>query len=542
MVDRVAESTARAAETSRPARQAGTAALAGVRTVELAALVAIVVVAVGTRFVDLATRGMWDADQGHDMLVLRALVTDGVIPLLGPPTSIGAFHHGVLYYYLLAPAAALSGADPLGVVAAIALAGVAAVLVTWWLARSIGGPVAGVVAALLMAVSSAAIEESTFIWNPNLIALSSAIAFAAAWRAWTTGRARWWVVAAAAQVVTMHCHVLGSVLLVPLAALLVADWRRRRAGDLGRRRIAAAALAGVVLVALSYVPLAISEFQTGFAESRAAAAFLAGGGPSAAQPLPVRLVVVGLRVLAWPLTGLVTAAPVAAVLAAVAVVALLAWRATTGSPAERFVARWFAATLAWSIIALTVAASTLATVVPGLPNDHYHAFLDPIVFVTIGLAASAAWRSRQPVARVAAAAGVVAVIAFNVMIWPPRVAPDGGYPRAELAARRVVDRLGDRPYLLYGLPAIKRPDAYGFPLTRLEHPPALTDGMGLSELPMVIACDALFEDAIGAACGGPAEDGALATLAPGVRRTLIDRFDASSRTSISIYSSASDSP
>ena len=115
---------------------------------------------------------------------------DGVIPLLGPPTSIGDFHHGALYYFLLAPAAALSGGDsPLAVIARDRAGGIAAVGVTWWLARSIGGPVAGLVAGLLMAVSATAVEESTFIWNPNLIALSSAIALAAAWRAWTTRRA-----------------------------------------------------------------------------------------------------------------------------------------------------------------------------------------------------------------------------------------------------------------------------------------------------------------------------------------------------------------
>ena len=80
---------------------------------------------------------------------LRALVRDGVVPLLGPPTSIGDVHHGALYYYLLAPAALLTGGDsPLAVVALIALAGIAAVGVTWWLARSIGGPVAGFVAGL----------------------------------------------------------------------------------------------------------------------------------------------------------------------------------------------------------------------------------------------------------------------------------------------------------------------------------------------------------------------------------------------------------
>src|SRR5205085_1081852 len=146
------------------------------------------------------------ADQGHDMLVLRAFVLDGQIPLLGPPTSIGDFHHGVLYYVVLAPVAFLSRADPVAVETFIALGGVVAVAITGWLARSIAGPLAGLIAALLLAVSASAVEESIFIWNPNLIALSSSVALAAAWRAWTSGRARWWLLAGAAAVVTMHCH------------------------------------------------------------------------------------------------------------------------------------------------------------------------------------------------------------------------------------------------------------------------------------------------------------------------------------------------
>ena len=78
-------------------------------------IVGIVAVAAILRLVNLSTRGTWDADQGHDMLVLRDLIQRGQVPLLGPPTSIGDFHHGVLYYFLLAPAAALSGTDPTGV-------------------------------------------------------------------------------------------------------------------------------------------------------------------------------------------------------------------------------------------------------------------------------------------------------------------------------------------------------------------------------------------------------------------------------------------
>ena len=159
-------------------------------------LPALVALAAFMRFPTLATRGTWEADQGHDMLTLRALVQDGIVPLLGPPTSIGDVHHGAWYYYLLSPAAKLTGGDsPLAVVALIALAGVAAVVVVWWLARQIGGPLAGAVAGLVAALSAAAIDESTFIWNPNLIALSSAVALAGTWRAWNGGDRRWWLLA-----------------------------------------------------------------------------------------------------------------------------------------------------------------------------------------------------------------------------------------------------------------------------------------------------------------------------------------------------------
>jgi 4-amino-4-deoxy-L-arabinose transferase-like glycosyltransferase len=497
-------------------------------------LVGLVLVAAALRFVNLATRGTWDADQGHDMLVLRALVGAGELPLLGPPTSIGDFHHGVLYYYLLAPAAALTGADPLGVVAAIALAGVAAVAVTWWLARSIGGPVAGAIAGLLMAVSASAVDESTFIWNPNLIALSSSIALAAAWRARTGGRAAWWVVAGLGVVVTMHCHVLGSVLLPPVAGLWVADVSRRFPGAMRSARLRAGMLALVLLI-VSYVPLAIHELGNDFSEARAALEFVAGGGESSAMALPVRLLVVGLRVLAWPLTGLVTEAPIAALLAAALVIGLLAWRAVAGVGPERTAARWFAATLTWTILALTVAASGLATVIPGLPNDHYHAFADPIVFAVVGLGAAALARWRPAGTSVAvgsvAAAGLVAIlVVFNLLRQPPAVVADGGWPAAREAAARVM-AVGPSPISLASLPSFKSADAMRFPLVAAGANvlPGSAEPAAQPAAMHVVLCDALFEAAIGAPCGGPAEDALAGNL------ELLDRFEAAPGRWVSVY-------
>ncbi len=464
------------------------------RQIDLAVLLGLLAFAFMLRVPSLATRGTWDADQGHDMLVLRALVRDGIVPLLGPPTSIGDVHHGALYYYLLAPAAFLTGGDsPYAVTLEIALAGVAAVGVTWWLARSVAGSLAGFVAGLLMAVSASAIEESTFIWNPNLIALSSAIALAGAWRAWTTRRARWWLLAAAGTAMTMQCHVLGITLLPIVGALLIADARRRGPGR-ERRLVLGAGVAGLGLIALTYVPLVVHELTSDFSETNAALAWISSGGEPSDLALPVRLLIVLTRVITWPLTGLLTDAPMAALLALALVVSVIVWRWRSQDASERVAVRWLGLGSFWTAGFLTFAASGLARVVPGLPNDHYHAFADPMVFVLLGIGAAAAASTAGSVmsarkvalgGRVGAAdaeappppaistalavvvgVALVALVGWNLLNSPPAVAFDGGFPAADAAAARILAATPDRSISIRSIPTFKPADTYTYPVVR----------------------------------------------------------------------------
>jgi len=498
---------------------------------------ALVALAALVRLPFLGARGSWDADQGHDMLVLRAFV-DGVVPLLGPPTSIGDFHHGALYYDLLAPAALLSAADPTAVVLEIAVAGIAAVAVTWWLARAIGGPIAAVVAGLLMVVSPSAIETSTFIWNPNLIPLGAAIAYAAAWRARSTGGVRWWTVAVVAAGVVMQLHVLGVVFLIAILGVVVVAARR-----VDGRRVLLAAAVGLALVAVSYVPLLVHELRTDWSETRNVLAFLAGGRdePSALDPAQ-RLLFTTLRAIGWPLVGLITDVPYAAIGAVSVTVALAIWRARVAHGDERFVARWFGFTLLWAIVALTAIAPSLATVIEGLPNDHYHAFLDPAVFVLVGLGTAALIGPRQDSAAAAVVlpridrtarwltiAGLALLVAVDVGQWPPLEATDGGWPRARDAAEEILATTGDRSIALAGLPVFKTTEGVEFPLRQLG---GVIDAEG-SAGALVVVCDRLFERVIGARCGGPAEERIVRTSERFVE--LAERFDLSARTSISIY-------
>jgi hypothetical protein len=528
-------------------------------------LVGLLALAAVLRLPSLATRGTWDGDQGHDMLVLRALVRDGIIPLLGPPTSIGDVHHGAWYYYLLSPAAFLTRGDsPLAVVAEIAVAGIAAVGVVWWLARAVAGSAAGAAAGLLLAVSAAAIDESTFIWNPNLIALSSAIALAATWRAWTGGRPWWWIVATIGLVVTMQCHVLGIALLPVVAVPFALDARRRPLGG---------ALAGsAIVLGLTFLPLVVNELTTGASEVNAALAYLRGGGDGSTLALPIRFLVVGIRVVSWPLVGLITDALIPALLATVGVVAIVAWawrprvardaRAGAEAIGARVLgatsdgsraARWLGSGLLWTTVVLTVAAPSLASVVPGLPNDHYHAFADPMVVVIVGLGFAMAIRGglRRP-AGVVAMATLAVLVGWNLAHLPPWTQPDGGYPAGQAAGDRAdaalsivsVDR--ESAVLVRSLPDFKSTEAMAYPLARLgrafvaETPTgvapgsvdvATVDGYG----GLVLLCDDRFAQPIGAACGGPAE----ATVTPDAGGSawgpLVDRFQAAPGRFVSVY-------
>lgn len=521
-------------------------------------LLAVTAVAALLRLPGIDARGAFDSDQGHDMATLVAFTRDGIVPLLGPKTSVGDFHHGAFYYFLLAPAAAISGGDPVAVTIFIALLGIGAVALTWWLARAIGGPLAGMIAGALLALSPAAIEESTFIWNPNPIGFFAVLALAAAWKAHSgvvaaiaspRVAAAWWAVAIGAAGAVTQLHVLGVVFLIAIGVLALFDLRRSRA-------VLGGIAGGAAIVAVLFLPLLAHELQTGFQETRLVVEYVRGGSGEVIAGGPVSAIAFTLlRIIGWPLMGLITDVPALAAILVVVVVALTAFGLLRARGAEATGLRWLVGILAWSTLALAFVAPSLQRVVPGLPNDHYHAFVDPIVVILIGVPAAGflsraldAWRStRRPstgIAIIAIMADLMALVAVTVIRTPPAVDPNGGWPAMRDAGVRVAAIAAGRPVFLYGLPGFKLPDAGGFPIEFAggevaDH--SGTNGIPSEAGPIVIVCDRLFATAISLPCGGPAEDAYLAKLTEsgsgpgGIPPRVVERFDASPRTSVSIY-------
>ena len=495
-------------------------------------LTLILAAAAALRLVGLPGRGEWDDDQGDEMLTMLHWVRDGQLPDLGPLGSFGTAHHGVGYYWLLAPGAYLTDANPVAAAATLALIGVAGVAACWWLGTTVGGPIAGHVAGLLMAVSPSAIAASTFVWNSNVVGPASALATAAAWHAWRTRQPSWWLVAAVGLALMLHGHLLAGLAVPPLVALMVADAFRREAGE--RRRLLVFLLGAGSIVAITYLPLLVHELRHDFSETRAIVEYLFHG-TGRALPEPTgsalsALPVIAWRVLAWPVSGFVQAAPLAGfpALFVVAVAIALAVFGTSG--VARQFSRWAAATTVWAIVALTVVSPSLGVITPGLPNDQYHAWLGPILIATVGVAAAQLWCTGALAGRVTSVVIAAACATLGLLAMPPTSTSGGGWPGAVTQAERIRALTGDQPVAVTGV--AKPGTALAFPLER-----AGVDVVApASAKYLVVVCDPLFERAVGVPCGGPAETSTASQVGFAPDR-LVARFADGDRRIVCLFSS-----
>lgn len=523
----------------------------------------------------LEGRGIFDADQGRDMLVIYNLVEHGQFPLLGPETiSIpnANLHHGAFYWYLFAPAAWLSGGSPVAVVFEEALIGIAAVWATWSAGRVMGGRTVGAIAGLLMAVSPAAVEQSIFLWNPNPIPLFAALALGGAWKGHKTGGARWYALAIGSAFAVFQLHLLGAVFVIPILALIAFDLIRAMRVDRGRvRGILVGIGIGALITFVMFIPLLVNELQTGFQETSRILYFLAHGGstPTTGGLDPIESTIFVLfRIIGWPLVGQVIDVPVAASLAVALFLGLVIWWIVASRGEERLLIVWLGGMVLFATVALSVVAPWLKFVVIGFPVDHYHAFLNPVVMIALPLAGLAFTRGEQRTARAPAAAAApasgipaepiteptarrrvdaaartvlaIALLAEVVISLARQPVPSevATWPMARALGAQIVEVAAGRPLAVVGIPPFKSPDSIGFPIIYLGG--QIVPDLASAQL-LVVNCDERFNTArppvLHGDCGGPEEDPDVAALLAGTGRTaqLLDRLVESSAMTISVY-------
>ena len=185
-----------------------------------------------------------------------AIVHEGRFPALGMISSLGP-HHPALMSYVLAVPFALSR-DPRLAAGWVALLGVAAVGLTYWVGRAYFGCRAGALAALLFAVSPWAVIYSRKTWTQSRAALT--LLFAAATLSLVTRRKPWALAGALAAIgflVSIHLGGLAFFFIL----LLVAIFFRRHIRPLPL-------LVGLALVVLILSPYLLYDARHGWANMR----------------------------------------------------------------------------------------------------------------------------------------------------------------------------------------------------------------------------------------------------------------------------------
>jgi hypothetical protein len=129
-------------------------------------LVLIVLVAAYLRLASL-NLAEFKSDEAGTSFVLKALVQQGNVPLVGPPLSTGG-SAGPIYYYILALPFLVSD-NPIVASTFIAILNIVGVILTFKFAREFFNERIALIATALDAVSPFAVLFSRKIWNPDLI-------------------------------------------------------------------------------------------------------------------------------------------------------------------------------------------------------------------------------------------------------------------------------------------------------------------------------------------------------------------------------------
>lgn len=152
-------------------------------------------------------------DQGRDVVIVWNFLKNGDLFFIGPQTSMGNMYLGPFYYYLfVAPGLLFSSFNPIGPSIIVALLGVLTVYFIYRFTKTWFSIPVAYTAAFLYAISPVVIKYSSFSWNPNVMPL-----FALLFIYFVSQSC--YIYASIMFIICLNSHYL-AVLLLPVAGII----------------------------------------------------------------------------------------------------------------------------------------------------------------------------------------------------------------------------------------------------------------------------------------------------------------------------------
>ncbi len=207
-------------------------------------------------------------DEGRDMLVIKRMIVDHKFTLLGPTASVGGFFLGPIYYYFMLPFVWISGMNPAGAAAMVAIFGILTIYLLYRTGKDMFDEWVGLIAAALYAVSPVVIAYSRSSWNPNLVPFFSTFLIYLLWKITLPGKQKLLFWAGIMLGIGLQLHYL-FLFLFPVTFLWLLLY--------GRKIPIKFYLLGVMGFIVGYGPFLAFELRHGFPNTIAISNFLRQG-------------------------------------------------------------------------------------------------------------------------------------------------------------------------------------------------------------------------------------------------------------------------
>ncbi|MBI4097849.1 MAG: glycosyltransferase family 39 protein [Candidatus Levybacteria bacterium] len=198
-------------------------------SLDLVALCAILLLGFFLRIYKIKDYIIFLGDEGRDVLVVYEIL-HGNLTLLGPTSSVGGFFLGPIYYYFMTPFLFLSNYDPVGPAIMVVLFGIATIYFVYRLGREFFGKEAGLIAALLYAVSPIVITYSRSSWNPNVFPFFTIASLYVLYKAVSKSSLLLFVLAGVLMGINLQIHYLATFVgVIMFSYVLLSDFKPQTA-------------------------------------------------------------------------------------------------------------------------------------------------------------------------------------------------------------------------------------------------------------------------------------------------------------------------
>lgn len=236
-------------------------------------LLAVLILAAFLRFYNLPEYMTFLGDEGRDAIIIKRMLTQYDIPLIGPPTSVGNIYLGPLYYYMMAIPMALFNLNPVSAAGMVALIGTMTVFLIYYLGKIWFSKKAGLAAAFMYAISPVTIIYSRSSWNPNPAPFFALLSVFGIFKSYQSGNFKWLILSGFGAAAAIQMHYL-ALIMVPILVIL---WLIEFFSKSKKNHFWKGTVFALIAFIIVMLPLLVFDFKHNFLNLRALSS-LSGSG------------------------------------------------------------------------------------------------------------------------------------------------------------------------------------------------------------------------------------------------------------------------